>query len=412
MNNDTRYLERRPRPFGSPFVILLAGMLVSATSAEAQEWRLEPELRVGGEYDDNARLRSDPAAIQEIDGYILEGAMGIGYNTQRSGLKITPRLRSRVYNEVPDVDSNDQFLDFDYNYEGLKSVFGIDGSYQRESVRTAERSQSDVGTDDPDDIPTDDTGLVFSNAKRTRLTISPNWSHELTERLSIGAKYTYADVSYENAAATFLQDYTDQRVEGSLARKFTERTQGYIGIRGRRFEKDIGDQTIDGVGAVIGFQSDLSQTTRLQAEVGYENTDNSDSNGTDSNLVGNLNIVRRLETITLLAQYRRDVTAGGSGRLTARDTLNFNVKKQFTERFYGGFAARAYKTDGLGELAVTFEERDQREVAVQFGFALSRALSLEAEYSYTEVDRSQTEGTADSNNVLLWLVYRPTPIIN
>ncbi|MEX2123399.1 MAG: hypothetical protein WD795_05870 [Woeseia sp.] len=380
-------------------------------AAEAQEWRLEPEIRVGGEYDDNARLRANEADIFEIDGYIVEGSAGIAYQTQRSLFRITPTLRSRVYDEEIDVDSDDQFLDLEWTHETLKSQFALNGNYSRESARTAERADADIDVDDPDDIPIDETGVVFGNERRERFRISPKWRYEFTERMSFDTSFAYTDTSYEDNLLSPLSDYTDTRVNAGLGWQFSPRTRGYIAATARRFENEL-NTDVDGVGFGIGIESDISQTTRFRAEVGYEDSEQDGTGVSESNFVGDVNLVRKLETVTLLAQYRRDVTPGGSGRLTAKDSLNLSLKKQFTERVSGGLGVRAYQTDGLGDQAVTFEERDYAEVFVEFGVALSRAFSLEADYSYARVDESGTEGSADSNNIILWLVYRPTPIVS
>ncbi len=411
MNSPSNLLVFRPSLAALAAAGLCSGLMLSPW-ATAQEWRLQPELRLGYEFDDNARLRTEPAQVQEIDGFILEGSLGIGYNTQRSSLEFTPRLRSRKYDEIPDVDSDDQFYDLTYDYEGLKSEFSLISSFDMESVRTAERSDVDLDADDPDEIPTDETGLAFTNQQRDRFRIVPEWSYELTERTSLDARYMYMDVSYEDDVASSLTDYSDQRIEGAVSRKMTERTTGYIGVGARKYENDESGNDIDGIGAVVGIETELSQTTRLQAEIGYEDTEQNATGESDSNIVGNLNVVTQLETVTMLAQYLRNMAAGGSGKVTARDSINFNLRKMFTERVSGGIGLRAYKTDNVGEQPVPAEERDQFEIRANMAVALSRAFSLEADYRYIQLDRSDTEGTADSNSIILWLVYRPTEIVN
>jgi hypothetical protein len=296
----------------------------------------------------------------------------------------------------------------DFRHETLKGRFRLRGDYNREAVRTAERADPDFDVDDPDDIPIDETGLVLSDARRERFRIAPEWSYDITERLMIGLEGSYADVSYDESTAGFLVDYTDARVAGSLGRMFTERTRGYIGVGARKYENDIGDNEVDGVGAMIGVESEVSQTTRFQAEVGYEDTEQSATGESDANFVANVSLIRRLETITLLAQYRRDVAATGAGRVTERDTLNFTVRKQFTERVRGGLGVRAYQTKGIGEQAITLEERDFTEFRAELAVALSRAFSVEADYRYARIDRTGFEDSADGNSIILWLVYRPT----
>jgi hypothetical protein len=238
--------------------------------------------------------------------------------------------------------------------------------------------------------------------------------YDITERMTVGLEASYTDVSYDETQSTagFLVDYTDARLIGTLGRRFSERTRGYIGVGARKYENDIGNNEVDGVGALIGVESEISQTTRFQAEIGYEDTEQSLTGESEGNFVANLNLVRRLETVTMLAQYRRDVAATGTGRVTERDTINFHIRKRFTERVSGGLGARAYQTKGVGDQAVTFEERDYTELRAQLAVALSRAFTVEADYRYARVDRTSFEGSADGNSIILWLVYRPTEIIN
>ena len=380
--------------------------------AEAQQWRLQPELRVGGEYDDNAQLRAEEENIFEIEGYIVEGSAGIAYVTPRTTFEITPRLRSRVYDEEIDVDSDDQFLNLDWVHETLKSQFALRGDYSRESARTAERANADIDVDDPDEIPIDESGITFGNERRERFRVAPSWRYELTERMALRSGFTYTDTTYEQSAVSPLRDYTDSRVNLGLAREFTPRTEGYISATARRYESDVG-RDVDGVGLRVGIETDLSETTQFQAEIGVEDSDSEQAGLTESNsnIVANVNVRRRLETITMLAQYRRDLSAGGSGRVSARDSLNLSLKKQFTERVAGELGLRAYQTEGVGGQAVTFEERDYSQLYAGMTVALSRTVLLEADYRYSRVDRTSFEGTADSNNIILWLVYKPTEIL-
>lgn len=411
MNKQTRGLHHPLRFHPVAMIALVACGLANLPAVNAQEWRLQPELRIGGEYDDNARLSTDDEVAQKIDGYLLGASLGIGYATQRTELLFEPSLISKLYDEDPDIDSDDQFVDFSLNHSTLKGEFGIRSRYARESVRTAERANPDFDTDDPDEIPTDDTGLVFTNDERELFRVEPRFDYGLSERLSFGARASYLDVSYDEAVSSFLVDYSDIRVGGFLKRDWTQRTQAYVGVNVRRFENKASDADFDGLGADIGIESRLSQTTRLRAEIGYEDTELTSTGESDSSVVGNLSLVRNLETMTLLAQYRRNVSASGSGRVTERDSLNFNVYKDFTQRVSGGLGVRFHQSDSVGDQTTPARERDFLQFRAQIEVAMSRSVSLEADYRYATVDRSEFEGTADSNRVMLWLVYRPTPMV-
>ena len=127
----------------------------------------------------------------------------------------------------------------------------------------------------------------------------------------------------------------------------------------------------------------------------------------DTDIVWDVNLVRKLETVTLLAQVRRSVNSDGGGRLTLRDSFNLSVKNQFSERLEGGLGVRVYTTDQLSSDIGTFEERDYAQLRAQMTYALSRAFSVQADYRYTYIDRSTVSGSGKSNSIILWLTWQP-----
>ena len=106
--------------------ILAVTSFIGIQTAQAQDWRFDPVFRVGYEYDDNAPLTVSPDASDEIEGYILDVAATVEYATERTTFDITPRYRTRNYDEER-FDSDDAFLKLDFNHQGLKSNFRIRG---------------------------------------------------------------------------------------------------------------------------------------------------------------------------------------------------------------------------------------------------------------------------------------------
>jgi len=401
-------------PFGRQLSCLVTIGMLAATSffgvgtVTAAEWRLEPELRVGYEFDDNAVLIDFAGTTAKIDGYILEGSATIGYATERTTFDITPTLRSRNY-DAELFDSDDQFLTLNFNHRGLKSNFRILGNYARESVRTAERADADPDVDDPDEIAGDDTGRVFEIGRRNRFWIMPQWSYNFSEKSAIAASVIYTDVDYDDLFFVgAFTPYSDVRFDASLIRGFSARTRGYIKASSRFYEPGNSGVDVDGVAFNIGFERDLAQTTRFRAEVGVEETKPTGSES-DSNAVWDINVVKNVETITLLAQYKRTMEGSGGGRVTARDSFNLSVTKQFfPERLRGGLGVRVYTTDRLSNDPGAFEERDYAQFGAQLTYAMSRTFSVRGDYRYTYIDRSTTAGSDNSNSIILWLIYRPT----
>ena len=95
MNNDNSV----SLPHWSVLLGLCMAIAVVAlpNSAQAQEWKFEPIVRVGGEYDDNARL--DPRTDEQVEltGYLLDLRADIKYSSQTTSFFLQPRAYLRNY---------------------------------------------------------------------------------------------------------------------------------------------------------------------------------------------------------------------------------------------------------------------------------------------------------------------------
>ena len=204
--------------------------------------------------------------------------------------------------------------------------------------------------------------------------------------------------------------YSDMRFEASLIRRFWTRTRAYIKAGARRYERDIEQvgvaSEVDGYAFNVGYERSLTETTRFRVEAGIEESEPAGGES-DTNPVWDINLVNKLETVTLLAQVKRSVNASGAGRVSSRDSFNLSVKKQFSDRVDGGLGIRAYTTERLSGDPDTFEERDYAQFRARLAYALSRSFSVEADYRYTYSDRSTTTGSGKSNSIVLWLTYQP-----
>ena len=389
---------------------LAATIFLAEQTAQAQQWRFDPEIRVGYEFDDNAPLAVNPDSTDEIQGYIIEGSATIGSTTERTTFDLTPTIRSRNYDEER-FDSDDGFLKLNFNHEGLKSNFRIRANYAQESVRTAERADADPDVNDPDEIAGDDSGRVFAVGDRQRLWILPQWSYNFSEKSSIAAAIRYTDVDYKDTFPGTYTPFTDVRFEASLTRGFSTRTRAYIKANAGRIENEfelIGfTSEVDGLGLSVGIERDLTETTQFRAEAGVVETE---LNGgeSDTDPVWDVSLVRNLETVTLLAQVSRTVNSDGQGRVTLRDSFNLSMTKQFSERLNGGLGIRAYTTNQLSSDLTPFAERDYAQFQAQLSYALSRTFLVEAEYRYTHLDRSTVAENAKSSSIILWLTWQPT----
>ena len=393
--------------------MVLLSLLVSVVAvpqfALAQDWRFEPVVRVGGEYDDNATLDIRTDTEVELEGLLVDLRADVTYSSATTSFFFQPRALIRNYPDEPDFDSDDYFLRSRFSHEGQSSTIGFRASFDQQAVRTAERAISDLDIDDPEEITDDDTGRILLFGDRSKWRISPFWDYRLSNISTIGADIDYFDVRYEDVLAGILTDYTDARLNLNYRRTFSNVHTGLLTVSARKYDTVATLSDITGYGLMAGFERALSEKMSLTAMIGFEDTQQSGLEF-DPEPVGYINLVRDLETIRMFAQYRRSVVASGAGRLSIRDSLNLNFRRRLNERISAGLGVRAYQSRGVGG-AVSIDDRDYVQLQSTFLWYLSTSFVIEASYRYTVSDRSATIGErSNSNRINLWFTYQPRTI--
>ena len=92
----------------SKWVIGVCAMVIA--SAANAEWQLDPVLRVGWDYDDNAAMSIRTDGEEQISGPVAEAAVDIRSDTETSYMSLRPRARTRNDEDKYNRDSDDGFL--------------------------------------------------------------------------------------------------------------------------------------------------------------------------------------------------------------------------------------------------------------------------------------------------------------
>lgn len=384
-------------------------VLASANSALAQDWRFEPQLRLGGEFDDNPRL--DPRTDQEIDlsGFLLDARAKIYYSSPESTFYVEPRALSRNYNDDTVLDSDDYFLRSTFSRRGESSTVGFRVNFGQQTVRTGERADADLEIEDPDEIANDDTGRVFLIGDRSKWRVSPYWRYQLSNMSSIGVAINYNDTRYDDVLAGLLTEYSDTRLDLNYRRLLSDVTTWGVSLGAGRYDPKGASRPTDGYGVFGEIQHSLSEKTRVTMRLGIADSERPDIE-TDPEVVGSVSLIRNLETIRLLAQYQRRYEGGGAGTVSVRDSFNLNFRRRLNERISAGLGVRAYQRKGDSGSFVN-QGRNYVQLQSTLTWYLSKALVVEVDYRYSVIDRGGELGErANSNRINLWLVYQPKTI--
>ena len=393
----------------SPVLLFFCMALIAAAlpeSTQAQEWRIEPIVKFGVEYDDNATLRVRTDEEVGLEGLLLDLRADIYYASATTSFFLQPRALLRSYPDEPDFDSDDYFLRSLFRYRGQVNTIGYFASFEQQSIRTAERLFSDLEIDDPDEITDDDSGRVFISGTRDRWRVAPYWDYKLSEISSVGARFDYSNVQYEGVFAGILSDYTDMRLSLNYRRKISNVNTALFELTARTFSSAGDDTDTNGYGVLAGFVHNLSEKTTLQAMFGAEDARKSGFSS-DPQAVGYIRLTRNLETIRMFVQYRRSISGSGAGNLAGRDSLSLNFRRRLNEKISAGLGVRAYTSSGIGG-NISIDDRNYVQLQSSFRWYLSRSFVIEVDYRYTVNDRSATIGErANSNQVTLWFTYQP-----
>lgn len=390
-------------------LVVFLGVFISAlpVSAQAQGWRLEPIIKAGVVSDDNARLSIRTDEEVDLNGNVLDARADIYYDSSDiTSFSFQPRVTKRTYSGDSAFDSDEFFLRSHFRHRGQSSTFGFGVNFDQQPVRTAERSESDLDIDNPDEIAIDDTGLVGLDGERSRWRLAPYWNYRLSNTSSLNVELDYANTQYDETFSGALVDFADTRVNLGYSRSLSNTTTGIVRLTGRRYEPDLLANDNTGYGVAAGIERALSDTTNLVAMIGVESTEQPGGQS-DSELIGDITLTRDLEIISMFARYQRAVTGSGTGTVEVRDTVNMNFNRRLNEKISAGLGVRSYHAERVGATS-SAGDRNYVQLESKFTWYLSKAFLLEANYRYTIMDRSSAIGErANSNQVGLWIVYQP-----
>jgi hypothetical protein len=398
------------RRFIGSWTIMLVVAAVATPAVNAAEWRLEPWVRVAVDLNDNPFLSIRTDNVETASGYIVEAAAKVAYASDKTNFYIVPELSSRKYGADAALDSNDKFLNLLYSHDTRSTNFRIRAEYNDESVRTSEILDTDFSVVNPDDIPDTDTGRISVRGRRTIGQVVPSFKYRLSDVSEASLTVDFIDVRYDDIFLGLLTDFTDTRANLTYRRKWSARNAVLLNGTFRNYRTNQGLNQVKGIGFNVGFERALTESSYFRAIIGAEETEIS-NNATDLNWVANVSYVRRRETTTLLAQYRRTISASGSGALSIRDSFNLNFTRRLSDLISAGIGARIYATNPVEVAISSIDERDYVQLRAQLIWHLSSAFSVEANYRYSFLDRVSLGESANYNQVTLWLNYIPTAFV-
>jgi hypothetical protein len=386
---------------------LAAAVVLDIGCANAADWHWDPRVDFSGNYDDNYGLEGNVAG-GTVAGAILDASLRASILDPNTKFEITPRVRIVYYPGETEFDSNNLFLDSQFEHVWQRADFTLSELFWSQDVLRSYLPTSEIGAPLGQNSPGADLASLTERIRQNLLMLTPMATFDLSPREHLEVQAQYLNVDYSKAIYGEVQNFMN--FTGSLGLGFTVTPQSTLTFRG--IGSDLRPTAGSGAttyGAEGQWDTHLSQVMQAYAKVGVEHTsfDLAEfGNSSATSVSGGLGISRKFVAYDLFADFSRSVSPDSAGQVVVRDDLRLRLEHKFSGRTSGYVGLRGIDLQGLGNYA-NFTGQHYGQAALGIEWRMLRQFSIISEYAYTTLKESNITQTPGSNAVTITLRYEP-----
>jgi hypothetical protein len=264
-------------------LVLLAVLLNNSAHAAAWDWG--SEFRLTGSYNDNPTLavNDDPDGtardIQTTRSLLALAELQIIRAAPSSSIVFEPRVTRSYYpdKELSQLEQTNWYMDARGFWLQRRSSVSLGFRYQDAGI---------LSTEDTFDNETGGSNLRVDD-KRQLISLSPNFSWDITQRdqISIGSTWSEtdyqldftgrADLKYNTATLSYQRSFSERHSLGFLAGAYTNNSEQLQFI----FAPTIATNETDGINLSIDYNYSISEDMDLALNFGRQESDSATSGG-------------------------------------------------------------------------------------------------------------------------------------
>jgi hypothetical protein len=398
------------RVSGSVIIVwgLAAAAVLDIGGANAADWHWDPRVDVSGNYNDNYGLEAGNAQGVSVVGSAVDASLRASILDPSTRFDITPRLRSVYYPGQSEFDSNDLFLNSQFQQMWQRASFSVNELYSSQDVLTSYLPTTELGTPLGQNGAGADLAAVNQRIRQDLLVLAPTATIDLSPRERLEIQAQYLNVDYSQAIANQIQNF--KTFSGSLGLGFAITPQSTVTVHG--IASDLKPATGSGAttyGADGEWDTHLSERMQAYAKLGLEHTSfdlAQYGKSSATSVSGGAGISRKFVTYDLFADFSRSVSPDSAGAVVVRDDLRVRLEHKFSGRTSGYVGLRGINQTALGN-SVGFAGQRYGQAALGVEWRVYRQFSIISEYAYTNLKDSNALQAAGSNAVTITLRYEP-----
>ncbi len=386
---------------GLRIAVPVIAAIISAPAAAAA-WEFNPSVEAGYLFDDNYRL-TVPGTEIEVQGPIVDAALELRTLTPKGEFSFTPRVRATYFPDATDFDSVDYFSTLDWLHNGQRAETRVRGEFSVQDVVNSEQPDAEVGGDlgEPD---LGDSGRVLVDNRRTRASLRPSMSFELSPRRELQFEAGYTGVSFDEEISTAQVDYNVADFAAGLVARLNERSSLTTRVRAARYDIDTRDVT-NGYGAELEWGTRTAAETRGYLRAGAQNVELQSGDSEVAWLAG-AGVSFLLGRNELFADLSRNVGPSSAGVVVARDQLRVRWTRAMTPRLSLLAGLRGTHDDDV-DSGSTFQPRTYATGDLGLQWHWQEEFSLRVAYDYSWQEFRDDAEDATGSGAMISVLYQP-----
>lgn len=374
-------------------------MAFAACTATADNWEVAPRVQAGYRYNDNYHLEQ-PGGEVEVSGG--EADVGVTFRTidPRTNFEITPRINSTYFPNETEEDSTDYYLNAYFSDITPRRRINVPFLYSQEDVVDSELPGV-IGGDVLGDPGEGDSGRFLVRNRRNFFRIAPEFGYDLSQRYRLDLNAHYLQADFDNQLPGAQQDFSEVGAGAAFGFLTSQRSTLYLRALGFQYETT---EKTDAFGGEVEWNTQYSETSRAYVRLGAQQT--SPENGpSDTNIIAGVGGQWATQRNNLFLDLTRSVGPVSAGTVVERYQLRFRVDHDVSQRFAVRLGARF--THDEETVDGTYPTRKYAIGEVGFEWRWLRQWSVVGSYNYRWQEYEDEPSDANSNNVLIGIVYEP-----
>jgi hypothetical protein len=379
----------------------VAAALCGAT-AQGAEWELNPKVEAGYLYDDNYRLTT-PGTEIDVQGPMVDAELELRTLTQTGEFSFTPRVRATYFPDATELDSVDYFGTLNWERRGQRATTRVAGDISVQDIVNSEQPDADLGGDlgEPD---FGDGGRVLVDNRRTRATLRPSMSFELSPRRELQFGVGYTDVSFDEEISAAQVGYNAVDFSAGLVTRLNERSSLIGRVRAARYDIDTLEVT-NSYGGELEWSTRTAAETRSYLRAGAQNVE-LQSGDSEVAWIAGAGVSKIMGRNEVFADLSRSVGPSSAGLIVARDQLRLSLIRAMTPRLSLVAGLRGIHDDDVDSDSA-FQARSYATGDVGLQWRWQEEFSLRFAYDYTWQEFRNDVADATSSGAMISVLYQP-----